>query len=239
MTGLTPRVLPWRHPMRHLVLTPDRNTGIDNDFTGAFDPEAIRYQRFYESLGDEVVRERVNVGVGTSARRAQTIRLIRAAVPFSRFAVFCHGWNDGIPSGLDDGIQFGFTRGPTVEALARELAASSTPALKVALYACLTASSDGPRGDGGEGGFADTLRDLLATLGRPEATVFGHTSAGHTTRNPQCRMFLPGCELGGVRLAETGSPAYEKLRRRLNAEADPLRWRLPYLSLEEIRAELA
>jgi len=217
--------------MRHLVITPDRNTGDDNDFTGAFDPEAIRYGRFYASVGDDVRREKVDVSAPKAARRAQTLRFIRDASPFDRVALFCHGWTSG--------IQFGFDLGPTVEALADALVAASTNALKVALYACSTGRSDGPPGDGGEGGFADSLRDLLAARGRPAATVFAHTSAGHTTRNPQCRMFAPGCELGGVRLAETGSPAYEKLRKRLDSASDTLRWRLPYLTLDAIRAELA
>ena len=216
--------------MRHLILTPDRNTPPDNDFTGAFDPEAIRYRRHYEAAGDEVLRRNIDVGVGNAARRAQTLRYIADAAPFDRIAAFCHGWVDG--------IQFGFSRGRTLEALATALVASSTDALKVALYACSTAKSDGPPGDSGEGGFADSLRDLLAAKGRPDVTVFGHTSAGHTTHNPQCRMFLRGCELGGVRLAETGSPAYQKLQKRLQAASDPLRWTMPYMTLDEIRAAI-
>ena len=213
--------------MRHLALTPDRDTPGDNDYTGAFDPEANRYVRYYEGVGDEVIRSKVDVSKKNGARRAQTLRWIAAAAPFDRLAIFCHGWGDG--------IQLGFSRGAELESLAAAVAAASTDRLKVALYACSTARSDGPPGDGGEGGFADSLRDLLASAGRPEVTVFGHTSAGHTTRNPQCRMFVPGCAVGGVRIAETGSAQYGRLLRRLRDGGDPLRWTMPYMTLEEIR----
>ena len=40
--------------MKHLVLTPDRNTQ-GSDYNGAFKPEAERYARFYTGQGDTTI----------------------------------------------------------------------------------------------------------------------------------------------------------------------------------------
>lgn len=211
--------------MKHLVFTPDRNS-VGNDFKGAFKPESDRYTAFYTAAGDEVEVRRIDV---SKPSRARVVAMMDAfdGGPFDRLAFFCHGWRSGMQLGLSrDGLD--------LVAVAMKIAHRSTPALRVALYCCSTgASNTSPTGDGG---FADYLRDCLVTAGRPDVSVFAHTTAGHTTRNAAVRWFVG--ESAGVDLVKRGTPEARRLYERLHDVADPLRWQLPYLTLEQALAEL-
>lgn len=80
--------------MKHLVLTPDRNTQ-GNDYSGAFKPEAERYARFYTGQGDTVVTHRVDVSEHSPKKRLQVLSYLAAEGPIDRLALFCHGWSGG------------------------------------------------------------------------------------------------------------------------------------------------
>lgn len=221
--------------MKHLVLTPDRNSPPDNDFTGAFEPESNRYAAYWRAQGDTVTVVRVDVSKRGPERVTQSLAAINAAAPIDRFALFAHGWRTGVQIGLSTATPRDEERLVT---FANELARCSTPALKVALYCCSTGSSNGPVGDGGDTGFADLLRDALLAAGRTEVSVFAHTSAGHTTRNANVRYFFSDTTSGGIDLAKHSTPEGRILRARLADGKDALRWRLPWLTLAEARAEL-
>jgi hypothetical protein len=215
--------------MRHLLLLPDRNTPPDNDYTGAFKPEALRCAKYWRSQGDDVVVHEIDVSAKRPERRAQALELIAKHGPINRLAFFCHGWSTG--------VQLGFEIGDGLSMLVASLAAHSPHVVKVALYCCSTGRSKGPVGDGGDGSFADRLRDGLVAAGKT-ASVFGHTAAGHTTQYPGVRFFLSDTTQGGVKLAEPATPEWDRLVARLRKSNDPLRWRLPYLSVAEARAEI-
>jgi len=224
--------------VKHIIFTPDRNSRKadgtpDNDFTGAFEPEAKRYLKYWRGRGDEVTSLTFDLSKRGPARVESVLKAIELNAPVDRVAFFCHGWKTGLQPGLTLS-----NLGP----FARRLAAASTSELKVALYACSTGSSNGPPGDGGDGGFADTLRDALCRAGREHVTVFAHTSAGHTTRNEYIRMFAgkgdPLGGYGGDDVVARKTAMFLKLDARLNDGSD-FRWRLPYMTPDEIRAELA
>lgn len=230
--------------MKHIIFTPDRNSKkadgtMDNDFVGAFDPESRRYAKYWRSCGDEVVLLTFDLSKRAKDRVESVLAAIETNAPIDRLAFFCHGWRTGLQPGLSSGDVVG--RAGLMK-FAQRLAAASTPGLKIALYACSTGSSNGPPGDGGDGGFADLLRDALCASGREHVTIFAHTTAGHTTRNEFIRLFSghgnPLGGIGGDDVVVRKSAMLTKLDTRLNAASDDFRWRIPYLSADEIRAEL-
>ena len=221
--------------MIHLALTPDRDTDGKHDFVGAFKPEAVRYAAHHRAQGDTVTVARIDVSKRHPDRLVQVVAAIRAAAPLDRVAVFAHGWRTGIQLGLSTATEA--DRGH-LATFAVALVEASTPALKVALYCCSTGASDGPAGDGGDGGFADLFRDALVAAGRTDVSVFAHTSAGHTTHNANVRFFFADTTRGGVDLAKYTTSEGRILKARLADGKDPLRFRLPYLTLAEARAEL-
>lgn len=167
-------------------------------------------------------------------RRADVLRHVHGLTPGSVrvVALFCHGWPDGVQAGF---------RSEHVKGLARELEDVSADELTVALYCCSTgadqdASTDelGGTGPGGEGGFADRLRDELGELG-VRATVFAHSTAGHVTRNPRVRIFPPHERRGGHWVVSPESPLWPAWVRYLQGDG---RFSYPFLTAAEIEAEL-
>lgn len=148
-------------------------------------------------------------------------------------ALFCHGWPDGVQLGF----HCAHARG-----LATELKAVAASKLTVALYCCSTgADKDGNDADerqpgpGGDGGFADRLRDELCDAGIA-ATVFAHSTAGHATRNPWVRVFEPGRRAGGEWLVSPDGPVWRKWLRALHST--DLRLRFPLMAQSELEREL-
>lgn len=139
-------------------------------------------------------------------------------------AFFCHGWRDGIQAGFGT---------KDVPQLARALHEACVPGASLPLYCCSTARG----GAGGDGGFADTLRDALSGL-LPGAKIDAHTTPGHTTRNPHVRRFVVGAkaETGGEWLVDPAEGArFQKWRRVLQGDA---RFQFPFMTTEAIRAAL-
>lgn len=221
--------------MKHIVFTPDRNK-IGSDFVGAFEPEALRYATYWKAQGDTVEIHPLRP-MHSAAYVRTMLDAIKAAAPVDRLVFFCHGWKTGIQLGLScDGTSAKLD----LLDFATEMEMTSTPSLKVALYACSTgASSSSPSGDGG---FADSLRDALCMAGRPDVTVFAHSTAGHASRNENVRFFAGhGNHVGGVGgddIVAHKTPEFKRLYKRLHVVSDPLRWRLPYMTPDEIHAEL-
>ena len=214
--------------MKHLVITGDRNGATDHDFSGAFEPESLRYAAYWRAQGDAVDVTRVDLSQRDSARVAQMTAALRASAPVDRLAIFCHGWQTGIQLGLSISSPKELDE---LAAFATALACASTPDLKIALYCCSTGGSDSPLG---VGSFADHLRFALVAAGRRDATVFAHRVAGHTTRNAAVRLFGPRM-VGGVDLGTTRE-ARQRLDAQLHDGHDPLRWTLPYLPIDEARS---
>jgi hypothetical protein len=167
-------------------------------------------------------------------RRGALLARVHERPPSSldALAIFCHGW----PSGIQLGFGTEHTRG-----LAQAVKGVAAPSLTVALYCCSTGADNDPRtndltpGPGGDGGFADRLRDELCELG-VAATVFAHANAGHCTRNPRARVFLPDERRGGQWVVGPDSDLWPAWDRAL--DTTDLRLRFPFMSREQVSAEL-
>lgn len=244
-----------------LVFRPDRDVK-DDDYHGAFLPESERFIELYGIPRANVVQ--VDVSRAHPDRKAQVLEAICARDQIRALAFFCHGWIAG--------LQLGF-RTETAPVLAAALKGRAAPDLAIALYACSTAGGVGTEtAPGGEGGFADRLRDTLVAVGLTGAHVDGHDRIGPTTTNPYVRRFVGSTVLGGDWLVEP-SVAVEKawaalkkelgssrkitlgqLRQRAGGDLGAgetwarwrvalkntdLRFRFPFLTREQVLAELA
>lgn len=217
--------------MRALILHPLHNTGTKRDATGAFIPEARAYAKHLTDAYMDVVGVDV-VGFDNRAPKLARRRQVEAAIRSATngtVALFCHGLARGIQTGHDLAH---------VSTLAEALAASAGPSkrLVVTLYACDAADSPS-NGPGGDGGFADALRDALSERGIT-GHVDAHVTTGHTTRNPYVRRFWcdgQAAGTGGDWLVAPGSP---KWRAWVRALKGPMRFRFPWLTPAEIDAAL-
>lgn len=216
--------------MSALVLAPLRNVPGKRDAD-----EFAREARAFCKLHGYPAVAIFNNSNDLAERRADVLRHLHALEPgsLSMLALFCHGWPDGVQAGF---------RSEHVRGFARELKAVAAPELTVALYCCSTgadlrADTDETHepGPGGDGGFADRLRDELCELG-VAATVFAHSTAGHTTRNPRVRVFTPAERAGGGWLVEPRGELWTAWLRALH-DSD-MRLRFPLLTAEQLAAEL-
>lgn len=125
--------------------------------------------------------------------------LAKAGVRVPSVAFFMHGLRDSIQTGHTCNVRRQPGYMPVAE-LAKALRAVTTPAPKIPLYACdaardgnLTRKDDQNEGPGGDGGFADGLRDAMIALDHTWASggwVDAHITPGHTTVNKLVRRFL-------------------------------------------------
>lgn len=179
-----------------IAFAPRYNTKGRKDATGAFQPEARRFLEHHKQAPDRLYI--IDNSAPKSAMRRQVLDVLTSyhGTCIECVAFFCHGYKTG--------MQFGFTKSDLDE-LASELALLGREDLSVPLYACDTArDADKDRLDdleefGGDGGFADELRDALCRAGVRYCCVDAHTTAGHTSRNPHVRRFEGmGSPLGGT-----------------------------------------
>ncbi|UJR81505.1 hypothetical protein [Sandaracinus amylolyticus] len=206
--------------MTRLAFTGDRNRPGKKDWSGAFAPEALRFAGHARDVA------RIPLDATASDMRMLISASIRSAGP-SIVGFFCHG--------LTRRIELGFDMG-TVDELAAALA--EVGCSRVALYACSTGSGKGP---GGDGGFADALRDAMCRAGLVDARVLAHETAGHATQNPRKRFFdgmgSPVGGVGGYWIVEPGSSLWKPWTRRLREDAD-FRLTLVEMCVGEIHREL-
>lgn len=212
--------------MTTLIFAPLHNTGKKRDATGAFQPEAMAFERRERARGAETAWSFVDNRLENMGMRYFVLHRIRQLAP-DRLAFFCHGWATG--------IQFGIG----LEHLDELAAACSQPPI-VTLYACSTGSG----GDGGNGKFADAMRDALCVAGSPWCRVDAHTTKGHTTRNPYVRRFDGlGSPVGGQGGQWIVAPPTEGGNRVLwkkwvAALRTDFRFRFPELEISEIHRYL-
>jgi hypothetical protein len=152
-------------------------------------------------------------------------------------AFFCHGWARGIEAGFDLRPRMGMS----ATVLATAIAAKATRAVIVPLYCCSTAHGPGPdEAPGGDGGFADQLRDALCRVGCVDNRVVAHDTDGHTTRNPRARFFegegQPEGAIGGRWIVHPSDPLFPIWRRWLTQDDNDL-W-FPFLDRAAILREI-
>ena len=215
----------------------------DGHSAAEFGRQALEWRHFLERRGDDAALVVLPVATLALPRRLDRVLLALAKdTGLRQVAFFCHGWSSAIQ----------LCPAARVHELARAIrAASADTAPVVTLYACTTGSDtdaktpergEGPHGDapGGDGGFADQLRDALCAEGAVDCIVDAHTVEGHTTRNPYVRRFA-GCGVatGGVGGQWLVTPRSALWDRWVHAVKGELRWRFPTMMLGEIHAELA
>lgn len=230
--------------MNVLVLHATKNTGGKRDATGAFMPESGRFAEQLKRLHPDahVVRVGFDNTLLPRHRRAQVEKVIAlgpagdGAGHWDRVALFCHGTHRGLQTGH------------TLATLPR-LVAALAPRLRgpnhaiITLYACSTADGKDTKakGPGGDGGFADRLRDKLSVLGFL-GHVDAHSTVGHTTINPFVRRFYLDGQAegyGGDWIVAPGSPEWRTWVRRLADKNDTLRFDFPSMTLPEVDSALA
>lgn len=215
-------------PLRALCLLPDRNVK-EHDWSGAFRIEAARFAGLYRLPPERVVQ--IDVSQSRKGRLEQTLEVLGRQEGLSLLALFCHGWKGGVQLGpyIED-----------AETVANTLRGHAAPDLRVVLYACSAGEGIDPDGEGpmpgGEGGFADALRDALLWV-CPQVQIDAHTVIGHTTRNPFVRRFSAKTAQGGEWIISPDSPYFGDWRRALH-ETD-LRHRYPLMTIDEIRHEVS
>lgn len=194
--------------MKTLAITVKWNASGKADATGAFQPEAKNFSKIH---GGRVVI--VDNHMSAVQIRKAVAEAIQADQP-ELLAFFCHGWSSGLqlwPKG-------------TVDELAALL---STSHPLVVLYACSTGYSSF---SGGDGGFADKLRDASG------CQVDAHTTAGHCCKNPYVRRFAAGApSVGGEFIVAPGSPKWHAWIAALKTD---FRFQFPTLDLEAIREQI-
>lgn len=162
--------------MRALVLCPTTNRPGRHDASGAFIPKANAFCRIH-GLGlptffDNPESDARQGSAGDIALENQVIGLINAAPrPIEVFAYFGHGLADGLNS-------LGFRGEADTRQLAQALGAVASSDLVVLLYACSAAN-----------GFAQQLVAGLRSAGCASPRVYAHTTAAHTTANPNLKVF--------------------------------------------------
>ena len=230
--------------MRALVLFSAKNTPGKHDATGCFEPEAKRFARIH-GLSPACVRGLDLVGIPYPHRKRLTAQLIHDAgslAPLDALAFFGHGWANG--------IQFGYRR-HEIPDLCALISNSATRDVILILYACLTAENDTPDhlidsvGPGTDGGFADLLRDELVRSGatRGHCRVDAHKTRGHATYNPffvrfEGRDDVVKGSVGGEWIVSPASPDWPRWVAALHDSASTLRYRFPFMTREQIAAEL-
>lgn len=234
--------------MKGVAFYPLHNTPGINPKTGApwrdastvFKPEAERFAALH---GIEV--RGFDNRPGYDVRRRE-IRAMLAGFPLGELdcvAFFCHGWKTGIQAGWS-------TR--NIGDLSQAISDAGTHAVAVPLYCCSTGGdlpgtgakvgTKGEASTGGDGGFADQLRDRLCVAGDTRCRVLGHTVPGHATRLPYVREFpgngSPVGGTGGTWLVAPGSALWRKWTAALQGKGT-MRLRFPFLSAAEIHRELS
>ncbi len=138
-------------------------------------------------------------------------------------ALFSHGesWGAGMNHNNDfsrDGMH-NSTRGANpsnIEAFARGVSGAVTADVRVQLFACSTGADDGRSsyeewqrpGENARGG-GNSMGASLATAMGPQASVYAHTTVGHTTENYAARVFgqEAGAGMGGAHVFDTMYPS--------------------------------
>lgn len=221
-----------------LIFAPNDNTKGRHDATGAFQPEARRFAAAHGCV--EPLTLIVNKGADKASMREDVLARLSTCeglAPLYCVAFFCHGYRRGIQLGFDNG---------NVARLAKAIAAVSKPDVRVPLYACDTGrDADQDRKDdlaafGGDGGFADQLRDALCRHGCVDCVVYAHTTPGHATRNPYVRIFpgngSPVGGTGGSWVVAPGSSLWRAWRVKLRE--GNLRYEFPFMSVADVHRYL-
>lgn len=219
--------------MKILIATPDRDSTKgkhQDDFTGAFDPEARAFMSHHEPR-HACVRLMVDLSQSEADRQRQVVAKIEEHAP-EAFVWLGHGLSYTIP-------QLGLNADAEIAVFTGALAAGCSSPIAV-FYAC---SMAGGPGIGGDGGMCDRVRDALVKHGARGCRVYGHVGGGHTTMRPFVRVFDgPEAKPGHVGGRYLVPPPPEGSARRFNRWREllhgPTRFDFPFLTPSELYLRL-
>jgi hypothetical protein len=171
--------------MNHLVLYSAKNTGGKRD-GDEFTREARAYAQFHVGRGDRCtlipIPQLPALRRPAAAERAMLEARAELGEPFDVFALFSHG--------TERWIQTGHTLA-RVQVLSATLAGVLSPLPVLWWAACRTAGANPLLARAGElpGGI---LQQLVMRLDEHQisAIAWGHTTAGHTSRNPNLALII-------------------------------------------------
>lgn len=220
--------------MRTFVVTPKHNTPLRPSKDGSprakkdadeFAREARRFVDHHAAVAREY--QIPNLAPFGSRLGDLLADVEDAEAPLGVVAIFCHGWKSGLQCGAT------LANAGALGAALRERGADT-----IILYACSAGRDADARhdddlasGPGGDGGFADQLRDASGV------TVFAHVTDGHTTRNPHVRAFRAGERVGGEWVVDPASPEWRAWRLALRADPS-LRFEFPFMTGAQIRQRI-
>lgn len=232
--------------MKGVVFLPDRNAKR-KDYSGAFLPEAKRFVSEHGIASSTAMREIDLSSTSDQMRKAVCEAIVSESKKQGKLetvAFFCHGWKDG--------IQLGFqTR--DIPQLARAFQGHCEQHVVVPLYACSTARDQDwhiaddidPDSMGGDGGFADELRDSLCDIGWcVHNRVVAHATVGHSTLNPWVRFFdgmgLPSGGTGGYWVIRPKGPLWKRWIAWLREQSAKFedrdnQFKFPFMTPQQIR----
>jgi hypothetical protein len=183
-----------------------------------FRREAAAFVAFHDPSGANSRVALIDNTMPMPMRKAAVVAEIKASSGLDCVAFFCHGWSSG--------IQLGFVNSSARD-LSSTIADSCADVVTVPLFCCST----GYGGSGGNGGFADRLRDDLSKRVK-RATVDAHVTKGHCTRNPHVRRFESPEGVGGQYIVAQMSPKWKEWKRAL--QTTDLRMAFPFLTRQQI-----
>lgn len=228
---------PERAAPHVVAIAPRYDSEGKRDATHAFQPEAKRFLELHSSPEPTFLFDNRKAPEG----RAQEVTAYLSSLypnEIDLVAFFCHGW----PAGA----QIGYTN-QNVGDLARNLHRVLKRDGRVVLYACSTGEDTDKKtddskepGPGGDGGFADLLRDSLSKMGNNGGWVDAHALVAHTTKNSFVRRFYTDGhdgDIGGDWLVTPRSSLWSKWRSAL-MDTD-LRYMFPMMSVGAIRSALS
>jgi len=191
---------------------PNKANPNGNDATGAFIPGAAMFEKFCTRNGGQATKLLFNNHAAERQVFNQILLALSAAPPqLDTIAYFGHGIKDLMVSAK---IGRGF-----LNEFTRALRAACGFGPRIVLYACSC---------GAPGGIASSIADALSDQ---LAIVYGHSVDGHAYMNPAVRWYPGGLDAW---IYGTSTTWWKKF----NDPASDLWMRFPFLTIDELRAEL-
>lgn len=202
------------------------------DSSHVFRPEAFAFKKMH---GGDCFSFDNRLSLQERRAEVESILEHQRGARYNGVAFFCHG--------LKSSLQTGHTI-ETLRGLVTGLTGCVAAGAFVVLYACDAADTRIKNAPGGDGGFADKLRDALIKEDLYKwvgGHVDAHVTTGHATRNPNVRRFyctpaVPSEEVlgivGGQYIVEPGSGLWPAWRKSLNGE---MRFKFPSMPAYDIR----
>lgn len=165
--------------MNHIIFYTATNRPLKKDATGAFVPEAKKYSNYLKRVFPNA--HVVLVPIKTRGRMAWQMRKqVEAAflkyngeVEFDGVSFFCHGWKTG--------MQFGYKWESGAKRLMKVIEKNNIEVKMINFYSCLVCKD--------AENFARWIYKAKTTF-TGNFQVFGHYTAGHTSTNPNIKIYL-------------------------------------------------